>query len=271
MKPQEIIARKKARKHPQMILSGVTGSKKNYKYTALIKFIILRTIGNFLVLFAIWGMVMTFGPAIYLDVLYRINSMRNVTYVVKNTDTEVAKDTKNIISAPQMPTSGTLFGQLAGGNKVEVINPVSTQFGIVIPKIGANAPIFPNVDAGKPEIYLPFLQKGVAHAAGTVFPGVKGNTYLFAHSTDSFWNVGSYNAVFYLLKELNNGDEIDVYLNGVRYIYRVVNKLVVNPSDVRFLTEQTPYEQLTLQTCWPPGTTFKRLVILARPESELSR
>jgi hypothetical protein len=40
---------------------------------------------------------------------------------------------------------------------------------------------------------------GVAHAKGTVFPH-KGNIYLFAHSTDNWWNVGRYNAVFYLLK-----------------------------------------------------------------------
>ncbi len=270
MKPQEIIARKKVKMRQEVVFSGGTG-RKNFKYREIIKFIILRTIGNFLVLFAIWGMVMTFGPAIYLDVLYRINSLRNVTYIVKNTDTKVPINSRNIIPTPQIAVTGTLFGQLAGGNKVEVLDPISTQFGIVIPKIGANAPIFPNVDAGKPEVYLPYLQKGVAHAAGTVFPGVKGNTYLFAHSTDSFWNIGRYNAIFYLLKELNNGDEIDIFLNGVRYVYRVVNKLVVNPSDVRFLTEATPYEQLTLQTCWPPGTTFKRLVILARPESELVR
>jgi len=270
MKPQEIIARKKSKKHPQVIFSTGSGSK-NFKHREIIKFIILRTLGNFLVLFAVWGMVMTFGPAIYLDLLYRVNSLRNVTYIVRSTDTEVPVDNRNIIPTPQIAVSGTLFGQLAGGNKVEVLDPVSTQFGIVIPKIGANAPIFPNVDAGKPEVYLPYLQNGVAHAAGTVFPGVKGNTYLFAHSTDSFWNIGRYNAVFYLLKELNNGDEINIYLNGVRHIYHVVNKLVVNPGDISYLTQETPYEQLTLQTCWPPGTTFKRLVILARPESELAR
>lgn len=270
MKPQEIIARKKARKHPRVESSS--GLKhKNFKYHEIFKYIILRTVGNFLVLFAIWGMVMTFGPAIYLDVLYRINSLRNVTYVVKTTADNDTNNNLNIIPTPQISVSGTLFGQLAGGNKVEVLDPVSTQFGIVIPKIGANAPIFPNVDAGKPEVYLPYLQQGVAHAAGTVFPGVVGNTYLFAHSTDSFWNIGRYNAVFYLLKELENGDEINIYLNGVRHIYHVVNKLVVNPSDISYLTQETPYEQLTLQTCWPPGTTFKRLVILARPESELVR
>lgn len=175
------------------------------------------------------------------------------------------------VITPTMAGKNTFFGQLTGGNKIQPLSPVSAQFGIIIPKIAANAPIFPNVDPADSNLYLPILQQGVAHAAGTVFPGVAGNIYLFAHSTDAFWNVGRYNAIFYLIKELENGDEIDVFFNGIRHIYRVANKLVVDPSEVRYLTHSTSYEQLTLQTCWPPGTTLKRLVVLARTERDLLR
>ncbi len=232
-----------------------------------VKFIIIRSIGNFFLLFSLFGMALTFGPAFYIEVLYRTNTARNISYVV-------ADNEKSVTSTPGVEAGGklgktTLFGALTGGNRVEIISPVSAQFGIVIPKIGANAPIFPNVDASDPNTYLPVLEKGVAHALGTVFPGVSGNIYLYAHSTDSFWNVGRYNAIFYLLKELVNGDQIYVYFNGVRHVYRVVNKLVVDPSEVNFLTENLPYEQLTLQTCWPPGTTLKRLMVFARPEGDL--
>ncbi|MBI3282683.1 hypothetical protein HYZ70_01240 [Candidatus Curtissbacteria bacterium] len=31
--------------------------------------------------------------------------------------------------------------------------------------------------------------------------------YLFAHSTDNFWDAGRYNAVFYLIKNLVRGEE----------------------------------------------------------------
>lgn len=238
-----------------------------------IKFIILRTTGNFLVLFALWGVVMTFGPAIYIEVLYRFNHLRNVTYIVsppiKITDTTQAFPTT--VPVQQSTSQTTFFGNLTGGNKVEILSPVSSQFGLIIPKIGANVAIFPNIDAGNPEKYLPVLQYGVAHAAGTVFPGVEGNIYLFAHSTDAFWNVGRYNAVFYLLKELENGDEIDIFFNGVRHKYIVNNKSIVDPSEVRYLTDTLPYEKLTLQTCWPPGTTLKRLLVMARPERDFIR
>lgn len=241
-----------------------------------VKFIILRTLGNFFLLFSLWGMAMTFGPAFYFEILYRITAARNITYVVSfPTPTPVSpaspagEPTTIPTTSPIPEGKSTFFGQLTGGNKVEVISPVSAQFGLVIPKIAANVAILPNVDAGDPTQYLPALQKGVAHAAGTAFPGVEGNIYLFAHSTDAFWNVGRYNAVFYLLKELEKGDEIDVFFQGVRHVYRVVDKMTIDPSAVTYLTETTPYEQLTLQTCWPPGTTLKRLLIIARPEREI--
>jgi sortase A len=239
-----------------------------------LKFIILRTIGNFLFLFSLWGIALTVGPALYYEVLFRYNQLRNVTYVVAVPPSVIEPTTIPSFGSIPTPTpivKRSLFGDLVGGNKVELISPVSAQFGIVIPKIGANAQIFPNVDAGRQDVYLASLQKGVAHAMGTVFPGVSGNIYLFAHSTDAFWNVGRYNAVFYLLKELNAGDEIDIFYGGVRHIYRVVNRIVVDPSEVHYLTDALPYEQLTLQTCWPPGTTLKRLLILARPERDLAK
>lgn len=235
-----------------------------------LKFIILRSLGNFFLLFSLWGMGMTFGPALYLDVMYRINTARNVKYIVAYTGMPPEGSVVSIPTPTPIEYGKTsLFGSLTGGNKVETISPVSSQFGIVIPKISANAPIIPNVDAGKPDIYLPVLQQGVAHALGTVFPGVSGNIYLFAHSTDNFWNVGRYNAVFFLIKELTNGDEIDLFYQGKRHIYRVVNKVVVDPTQVQYLTAPASTEQLTLQTCWPPGTAWKRLIVVAKPESEI--
>lgn len=240
-----------------------------------IKFIIVRTIGNFLVLTSLYGIVMTLGPAGYLEVKYRINEIRNVRYQLafqqeKAEPLPIEEETKaNVIPTQPPAVNSTFFGAIAGGDRVEFIQPVSTQFAIVIPKIGANAPVFANVNAADTKTYLPVLKQGVAHALGTVFPGVTGNIFLFAHSTDNFWNVGRYNAIFYLLKELNNGDEINLIYLGKRYIYRVTNKVIVDPSETQYLTKQTNYEQLSLQTCWPPGTTLKRMIVIARPEKDV--
>src|SRR5438132_1027411 len=81
--------------------------------------------------------------------------------------------------------------------------------------------IYPNVDPANPDAFLPILKQGVAHAKGTVFPGMQGNIYLFAHSADNWWDVGRYNAVFYLLKDLQKGDEVVIFFENVRYEYVV--------------------------------------------------
>ena len=123
-------------------------------------------------------------------------------------------------------------------------------------------------DTEKARTYLDALNKGVAHALGTSLPGENGHIFLFAHSTDYFWNVGSYNAIFYLLQKLEKGDQVNIFYRGVRYVYYVTGSTVVDPSQVEYLTRKSNKEFLTLQTCWPPGTTLKRLLVFASPASK---
>jgi len=221
------------------------------------KFFVLRSIGNFLLLFAIFGVFATFGPALYFEGQYRIAQARGVTFEIA----DAAPQEEKKVSRPG-------FGDLLVGSKVQEITPPNDDFSIVIPKIGASAAIIPNVDPSREEAFQPALTKGVAHAQGTYFPGLPGNIYLFAHSTDSFWDVGRYNAIFYLLKDLKEGDEIAVFYQGKRHNYYVTGKQVVDADDVSHITQaNTGDEQLILQTCWPPGTTWKRLLVFARPRN----
>lgn len=143
------------------------------------------------------------------------------------------------------------------------LQPVHPQFGIVIPKIGANAAIVPNVDPYDSTIYQQALTKGVAHAKGSVFPGRKGNVFLFSHSSVDFYQALRFNSVFYLLNKLEPGDQIDIYFETKKFIYTVFESKLVDPKDVSYLKEKTNQPMLTLMTCWPPGTTFKRLIIRA--------
>ncbi|MEK7177733.1 MAG: sortase, partial [Patescibacteria group bacterium] len=68
---------------------------------------------------------------------------------------------------------------------------------------------------------------------------------------------------FYLLYKLEKNDEVNIFYQGQRYVYRVIGQEIVDPSQVQYLTRKTNREFLTLQTCWPPGTTLKRLLIFA--------
>ncbi len=155
------------------------------------------------------------------------------------------------------------FGSLVGRGS-ETIVPVSTDFGIVIEKINANARVIANVDPSNEAEYTQALGQGVAHAKGTVFPGQKGNIYLFSHSTDAPWNIVRFNAIFYLLRELDPGDRIIMFYQGRRYDYIVFDKTIVKPEDTEFLTNSYDESVLTLQTCDPPGTLSNRLIVRAK-------
>lgn len=234
-----------------------------------IKFLIIRSIGNFLLLFAIFGVFATFGPALYYETQYRIIQVRGVQFTISERKPVENKGPATTESqrSPQETQRTITFGDILVGDTNLKLIPIDTKFSILIPKIGANSRVFANVDSGNQDEFLPFLQQGVAHAKGTVFPGFQGNTYLFAHSADNFWDVGRYNAVFYLLKDLSIGDDIVVFFENQRFNYKVSQVRIVDAEDVSFLvnSHEPGGQTLILQTCWPPGTTWKRLVVLAKP------
>jgi len=224
------------------------------KSSEYLRVLILRTIGNFLVLSSLFMIAKTFYLPVREEIRYFIERRLEKKYFVSE---------KKIEELPEAPKPKGLLAKAIKFKKVEFLIPVDPQFSIVIPKIGANAKILANVDASDEKIYLDALNKGVAHAWGTAFPGEGSHIFLFAHSTDYFWNVGVYNAIFYLLNKLEVNDEVNLFYKGQRFIYRVIGKKIVNPSQVEYLTQKTNKEFLTLQTCWPPGTTLKRLLVFA--------
>ncbi len=228
------------------------------------KYLVLRTLGNFLILFMVFGFVATFGPAIFYEVRYRVSQFRGVSYALTTKDTQEIKQINE--TKKEEPISESLFGDVLSEKKQNEIIPVDTEFSVVIPKIGANEKITPNVDPSNEGEYLDALKHSVAHAKGSALPGLGGTTYLFAHSADNFWDIGRYNAVFYLLKDLTIGDEISVFFDNKRHNYTVYDKKIVDPSEVNYLAANIGQgERIILQTCWPPGTAWKRLLIFAKP------
>lgn len=233
------------------------------------KFLIIRTISNFLILITIFGLVFTFGPAIYYETEYRLGQAFGVEYVLQeDIPPQELSGFGRLIEELERNPGGheNVFGAIVNGERKQIILPKNADFSVVIPKIGANSNIIENVDPSNEDEYLRALAQGVAHAKGTSFPGLGGTTYLFAHSADNFWNVGQYNAIFYLLNKLEAGDEINIYFQGTRYKYLVEKTEVVDPGQIEFITsERGQGEELILQTCYPPGTTWKRTLVFAKP------
>lgn len=143
------------------------------------------------------------------------------------------------------------------------IDPASKEFGLVIPKVGINTAVIPAVNPADTGAYLEALKKGVVHASTSYFPDEDGTVYLFSHSTNYDWFVSDLNAVFYLLKNLTEGDLMVIYYKGTQYTYKLREKRVVAPTDVSYLIPQKGTKTLILQTCWPPGSTTERLLLFA--------
>lgn len=195
--------------------------------------------------------VFMLGPLIQAEVKYRTDKIFGVKRTVA-VSSEDLSNLGNLNSFSNIKSSGN-----------EII-PVSTDFGIVIEKINANARVIPNVDASNERQYVQALTQGVAQALGSTPPGQPGNLYLFSHSTDAPWNIIRFNAVLYLLRELENGDRVVIFYQNKRYDYIVYDKVIASPSDVSYLTNRYDFPVLTLQTCDPPGTLLNRLVVRAK-------
>jgi len=140
---------------------------------------------------------------------------------------------------------------------------VDNNFGIYIPKIKANAKVIPNVDPIDKEVYNSALQNGIAHAKGTSFPNEHGNTFLFAHSAVNFYEQRNYNVYFYLLNELDRGDEIYISYDNNIFKYSVLETKIISSTDTKYLGKYMDEDTLTLMSCWPAGTNLKRIIVIA--------
>lgn len=217
-------------------------------------FILIRTIANSLIILGVMFAFLSFWPFVSLEIRYWWDHITGVTYVVPG-EAQASQREKSVLAPFIEP-------------KVVTIKPKDTNFGIVIPKIDVNSPVVPNVDSFNYADYINALRSGVAHAKGTAFPGstkaANNNVFLFAHSAVNPIQARMYNSVFYLLRKLAVGDRVILYYKGKRYDYIVFDKKVVEATDTRYITQPSKDPIVTLQTCDPPGSSLRRLIVTAR-------
>lgn len=234
----------------------------------IITFLIVRTIGNFLVLFTLFGIGATFGPALFYEIQYKASELLKVRYNVAQEEVVQESELGKLIDSSRNRTiQPSLLDTVLSGEREEILYPQDPAFSVIIPKIGANQRINANVNPNNEEEYLEVLRTSIAHAKGSAYPGINGTTYLFAHSTDNFWQVGRYNAVFYLLNKMEKGDDVVLFFNNKRYNYVVSETKIVDATDTHYIDSfMGQGERVILQTCWPPGTAWKRLLVFATPK-----
>jgi LPXTG-site transpeptidase (sortase) family protein len=136
---------------------------------------------------------------------------------------------------------------------------------VIIPSINVEIPVNYTETSTNEDTIENDLQDGVVHYPTTVMPGEKGNTAFFGHSSNNIFNKGKYKFAFVLLHTLVPGDTFYLTNNNKVYVYKVISKDIVDPSDVAVLgpvAGQTA--TATLITCDPPGTSLHRLIIVGQ-------
>lgn len=115
------------------------------------------------------------------------------------------------------------------------------------------------------------LEKHLVQYLGTSIPGENGTAVIFGHSTlPQLFNPKNYKTIFATLHTLKIGDEISASVNGITYKYKIFSIVVTDPEDTNILSQSFDNSYITLVTCTPPGTIWKRLVIRASLDSALN-
>lgn len=164
-------------------------------------------------------------------------------------------------AAPPQAVAPVVTPTAAPTAAVNVAQAIDSPDVIIIPKLNVNAPIVFEPSIAEEAIQTA-LRNGVVHYAGTALPGEPSNAVIVGHSSNDWWEAGNYKFVFALLDKLEAGDQIQINYQKKRYIYQVAAKKIVLPSEISVL-QPTSEPVLTLITCTPPGTSWKRLVVSA--------
>lgn len=171
-----------------------------------------------------------------------------------------------VISNPDSDYFHELVEQIE--NKTKFVDPPDTlfnsQFTITIPAIKADKfPITSNVDSYKEDEYRRVLEKTLAHFRGTSIPYQKGNSVIYGHSAAGISGSYSGKYIFSKLSNLKIGDEVYIDIKDKQIKYVVTKSKIVNPDDLSIIESTKANRMLTLVTCYPNGSSSKRMVVVA--------
>lgn len=221
--------------------------RKYLRLTSILLFIIGAS-SLFYVLFPIISWQIYFQPAF---------ASQNITFSIPRAD--IVDLAKNLMDRTDYTRAENYFPKFnpSSNQKTQNDTPFYT---ISIPKINIIAAVVSTADTD--------LTKHLVNFQGTSIPAKNGNAVIFGHSTlPQLFNAKNYKTIFANAYRLKNGDSIYVLINGVTYTYKIFKTVVVDPSDTSALQQDYNNSYLTLVTCTPPGTIWKRLIVKAKLET----
>ncbi|HWY80131.1 MAG TPA: sortase [Candidatus Sulfotelmatobacter sp.] len=106
------------------------------------------------------------------------------------------------------------------------------------------------------------------HFPGTALPPNIGNATIFGHSTLPQWfDPKNPHAIFATALDLKIGDIMNVTIGSKVYTYKIMKMSIIPADDTSYLAQDTDGSYISIVTCTPPGTTWKRLIVKAKLET----
>jgi LPXTG-site transpeptidase (sortase) family protein len=227
----------------------ITPGKRSIKYRTR-KGVLFSNPGKFRKLIFYFGNWLIIGSSLYGIYLYYPLGMAVINYWSYDVPTVVLNDAPLAYPSPA------------------ILPETPKEYSLSIPKIKAYAKIIEDVSPFNQKEYREVLKNNaVAQAKDTseIDQGLGKSTYIFAHSTQQGLSAVRNNSVFYLLAELKNNDDVFVNKNGKIYSYKVYMQKIISAYQTEYLKYTEPDKEiLILQTCWPIGTDWKRLLVFAQ-------
>lgn len=232
--------------------------------------IILRFTGLFILLLGLLLAGFTFYPLVAYEVYIQPAFASQAFASPIPQATIISGDTITSLLA----NTASQIGQLANPNDTSWLPPTSddqykevgvteglSNFYLAIPALSIPAEYVSMTDN---DVNLHLI-----HFPDTAVPPNVGNAVIFGHSTLPQWfDPHNPHAIFATALNTKIGDSIIVTVGSKNYTYIVMNMSIVEADDTSYLAQDTDGSYLTIVTCTPPGTTWRRLVIKAKLETQ---
>ncbi|MBI2074637.1 MAG: sortase [Candidatus Levybacteria bacterium] len=228
--------------------------QKNFK-------LLLRFFGVLIFLTGLIVVAYVFFPLISWQLYFAPASQKlaapipKTNIITKNTIESLVLEAKNTVKGVDYSNAQNWFPTF----KAEKNESKLPSYVLSIPKLGIKNATVSTTDYD--------LNSHLVNYLGTSIPPDNGNAVIFGHSTlPQLFDPNNYKAIFATAYKLQANDEVFADVSGVLYKYKIFNIIIVDPTDTSIFSQSYDDSYLTLVTCTPPGTTWKRLIIKARLE-----
>lgn len=177
---------------------------------------------------------------------------------------------KEFAAEPKMTPQPTEGSKFFGPDDTFAPKAGDGVFELTIPSINVNYVVLEGVDEEELKSgpgHYPDCRAGFTKPLCTdgeeVWPGEEGRVIISGHRT-------TYDAPFFDLDELQQGDEIITSTRWGEFVYEVVETRIVSPdsTDIANPDPAGSEAELVLTTCHPVGSASERLVVFAQMELE---